>query len=413
MKVLIISSNVQQSNSVGKIATELSGFLNKNNVDTKIMYFSGDTEARNCIKIRPKIISSIVYRTTQFSRYTIVKTPYAINKIKKVIKEYKPDVIHLVQPLIRFIDNEGLFRVIGESNIPCVYSMIDENAYLGNCDNAYECEQFKKGCEYCKGENKEINKKVSKCWCWSKRGSIRVAHNKHKGYDLINKICFVAPEWVVERAKSSELLKNKKFYIVDEYVNNKDVYYPRNVKNSEILSKYKIDKTKIIILNVAKYSNPRKGIKYFIELAKMLENDDRYVFVNIGYDGPLENLPKNYIAVPFVSNQNELAKFYSLADLSMITSVSDTMPNTSLEALSCGTPVCGFNITGIPYVANEPLGIYVEPRNVEQLVDVVKSTTKKTIDISEECREYALDRYSPEVSGNKMLAIYKDMLGEK
>ncbi len=410
MKVLIISSNVKQSNSVGKIATELSTFLNKNSVDTKIMYFSGSIDNENCIRIRPQLVSSIVYRTTQFSRYTFVKTPYAISKIKKMIKEYEPDVIHLVQPLIRFIDNKELFKAIGETGIPCVYSMIDENAYLGNCDNAYECEQFKNGCQYCNGENKDINSNVSKCWRWNKYGSRRVARNKEEGYKYIENICFVAPEWVVERAKASHMLGKKEFCIIDEYVNNEKVYYPRIIENNIIIAKYGIDIKKIIIVNVARYSNPRKGIKYFIELAKMLENNEKFLFVNIGYDGPSEDLPTNYLAVPFVSNQDELADFYSIADLAMITSLSDTMPNTSLEALSCGTPVCGFDITGIPYVADEPLGIYVEPRNVKQLAEVVTKTTKKSKDISDRCREYALKRYSPEVSGNKMLALYNNML---
>ena len=132
--------------------------------------------------------------------------------------------------------------------------------------------------------------------------------------------------------------------------------------------------------------------------------------MNIGYDGPQDNLPSNYKAIPFVANQDELAEFYSLADLAMITSLSDTMPNTSLEALSCGSPVCGFNITGVPYVADEPLGIFVEPRNVDALFEVVKNTEKKTLDISRKCREYALRRYSPEVSGKRMLNIYKDMI---
>ena len=99
-----------------------------------------------------------------------------------------------------------------------------------------------------------------------------------------------------------------------------------------------------------------------------------------------------------------------MSDLAMITSLSDTMPNTSLEALSCGTPVCGFSITGIPYVADEPLGVFVEPRNVNQLADVVRKTAKKTDILSHQCREYALKRYSPIVSGNKMIEIYKEMI---
>ena len=61
-------------------------------------------------------------------------------------------------------------------------------------------------------------------------------------------------------------------------------------------------------------------------------------------------------------------------------------------------------------MADEPLRTFVEPRNVDALFEVVKKTEKKTLDISRKCREYALRRYSPEVSGKRMLNIYRDMI---
>ena len=41
----------------------------------------------------------------------------------------------------------------------------------------------------------------------------------------------------------------------------------------DLLKKYGIDISKKIILNVAKYSNPRKGVHFFVELAKRMENN--------------------------------------------------------------------------------------------------------------------------------------------
>lgn len=411
MKVLILSSNVEQSNSVGKIATELNSFLNKKNIQAKVVYLGGNYDLPYTVRLQPRLISSLHYRFTQITEYLFVRTPFLIHKLRKEIEQFKPDIIHLVQPLIRFIDNEQLFSMIGELDLPCVYSMIDENPYLGNCDNAYDCNQFMTSCELCNGKNRTINKSINKCWCWSKAGSSRVAKNKRKGYENIKNICFIAPEWVIKRASESALLKNKQFFVVDEYVNNIDVYYPR-VINNKLLLKFNIDLNKIIITNVAKYSNPRKGVDYFIKLARLMENDERFLFISIGFDGKKEIVPSNLVCIPFVSNQNELAEFYSIADLAMITSISDTMPNTSLEALSCGTPFCCFNITGIPYVAREPLGIFVEPKNVNALKSVVEKTSKKTVELSKKCREYALSRYSPEVITNKIVRIYNIMINK-
>ena len=96
-----------------------------------------------------------------------------------------------------------------------------------------------------------------------------------------------------------------------------------------------------------------------------------------------------------------------MADLYLISSSSDTMPNACLEALSCGTPVCGFNISGIPYVAEEPLGFFIEPYNIEHLAEKIKNIKKKDYEISQKCRNYAVTRFSTEVFIKKMLSVYE------
>ena len=208
------------------------------------------------------------------------------------------------------------------------------------------------------------------------------------------------------------MLKGRKFYEVDEYVNNEDIYYPRE-PDDKVLRQYGVDRSKILFLNVARYSNARKGIKYYIELARKFEADDRYQFIQIGYDGNGVGLPQNYVSLPFIKDQNITSMFYSIADLFIITSLADTMPNVCLEALSCGTPICGFNVSGIPYVAKGQLGVFVEPENVDELARIVGDTKKKSSDMVQKCREYAIARYSPSVYIKKMIKIYENEKNDK
>ena len=86
------------------------------------------------------------------------------------------------------------------------------------------------------------------------------------------------------------------------------------------------------------------------------------------------------------------------------------MPNSCLDALSCGIPVLGFDITGIPYVADEPLGVFVEPENTEELTEVILKTGKKSEEISSRCRAYALKRYSLDTYYDKQMEIYKELI---
>jgi len=45
-----------------------------------------------------------------------------------------------------------------------------------------------------------------------------------------------------------------------------------------------------------------------------------------------------------------MCQLYNSSDLFFIPSIQDNLPNTVLESLSCGTPVIGFDIGGIPEI---------------------------------------------------------------
>ena len=146
-----------------------------------------------------------------------------------------------------------------------------------------------------------------------------------------------------------------------------------------------------------------------MQLAWMFKEANEFQFVYIGMDIKGVMLPPNCIAKGFISIQEELAEYYSLADIFVCTSLADTMPNVCLDSLACGTPVIGFDNTGISYVAEEPLGVFVESGNVDALAKQVNKVQKKTQDVINACREYAISRYSPETYYQKMIQIYEEL----
>jgi glycosyltransferase involved in cell wall biosynthesis len=57
-----------------------------------------------------------------------------------------------------------------------------------------------------------------------------------------------------------------------------------------------------------------------------------------------------------------LHRWFNAADLSVLTSAREGMPNVVLESLACGTPVLATRVGGVPEVlVSEQLGILVEP----------------------------------------------------
>ena len=186
-----------------------------------------------------------------------------------------------------------------------------------------------------------------------------------------------------------------------------DYYHP--VETSSLKEKLGIAEDKIVLINVAMFSTTRKGVEYFIEAAKALENDQRFVFVNIGYDGPMNILPNNYIAVPYVEDQEQLREYYSMADAYICTSTMDALPNACVSAMSCGTPIVGFPVSGIPYLADEPVLHTLDRVGAEPITEYLKLTGKKTPELSDMCRKYAVDNYSFNDFADKLLNAALDL----
>ena len=70
---------------------------------------------------------------------------------------------------------------------------------------------------------------------------------------------------------------------------------------------------------------------------------------------PKDQLPSE-LTVKFLGNisgSERLSKNYSACDVFICPSRADNLPNTVLESLSCGVPVIGSDVGGIPDMINE------------------------------------------------------------
>lgn len=99
----------------------------------------------------------------------------------------------------------------------------------------------------------------------------------------------------------------------------------------------------------------RKGVEYMIKACKLLaekhpELKDQLGVVAFGNQSQqLQNmLPFKVYPLDFVSNEHQLVDIYNAVDLFVTSSLEENLPNTIMEAMSCGIPCVGFNVGGIP-----------------------------------------------------------------
>ena len=281
------------------------------------------------------------------------------------LKEYDPDVIHLHNIHGYYIHVPTLFNYLKMCNKKILWTLHDCWSFTGHC--AYfdfvECEKWKTGCFNC-----ELKHEYPPSILLDKSKENYLM--KKELFTGISNMTLITPsKWLADLVRES-YLKEYRVKVIHNQINY-DAFYPitSNLKEKNHI----LDKK--VVLGVASIWEKRKGLDDFIQLSQKL-NDD-YVIVLIGLNKKqLKSIPKNVIGIEHTSNVQELAQWYSCADVFLNLTYEDNYPTINLEAIACGTPVITYNTGGSPESAKY-YGMTVEKGNLEEVADIVNKEQYK------------------------------------
>jgi glycosyltransferase involved in cell wall biosynthesis len=116
----------------------------------------------------------------------------------------------------------------------------------------------------------------------------------------------------------------------------------------------------VILFGADSLANPRKGFAYLRAAARSYRqryNRDVTLVcfgeVPAGFDPQMDC---RLFLTGFLRDETLLAKLFSMADVYVIPSLEENLPNTAVEALSCGLPVVGFRGRNAEIVSQEVTG---------------------------------------------------------
>jgi glycosyltransferase involved in cell wall biosynthesis len=145
-----------------------------------------------------------------------------------------------------------------------------------------------------------------------------------------------------------------------------------------------------------------------------LENSEDYFFVIIGRGVSKEGLGSRFKMIDFLDDEAALSYVYSAADLFVIPSLQDNLPNTTIEALACGIPTIGSNVGGIPEVIRDGrTGLLVPPSDPTALRQAIVSLLAKPerrVSMAEQSRRLALQEYSLDVQTQSYQSLYQELI---
>lgn len=296
--------------------------------------------------------------------------------------------------------------VVAMKHKTIVWTLHDMNPFTGGCHYAGDCLKFKISCGACPqlGSSNEYDHSQE---IWTQ-----------KFYTNQNlKINIVTPSrWLGGCAKESALFRNCSLDIIPNGF-PMDVFRP--------YPKAPIRKTlnlpndaRVILFGADSVTNKRKGFAYLLEALNRFppKGDDEYILLTFGGLPKGTKIPSRYqvINTGKIADETQLAKIYSAADLFVIPSLEDNLPNTVVEAMACGLPVVGFNIGGVPdMIEHQHTGYLAKPKHTADLIQGINwvvSSYEKGVNFSQICRKKVEKAFSLDAQATAYSNLYNRLL---
>jgi len=295
-------------------------------------------------------------------------------------------------------------RQLGRFARPIVWTLHDQWPFTGGCHYSGECDRFTRACGRCPLLGERIDRDVSRL----------VIRAKERWWKKSN-ISIVCPsDWIAECAARSTLFRDRDIRVIR---NSVDLRTFKPVPSGRARALIGLESTRPTLLfgAMSATTDPRKGFDLLESTLRSLHSTLANVqVVVIGASGPGQT-SLDHRSIRYLGNlhdEAELALAYSAADVLVVPSRQDNLPNTVVESLACGTPVAAFHVGGIPeMVEHQRTGFLAEPFDTEQLARGISALLAhdRREQLSRDSRTRAEKLFEPQTVAASYNALYASL----
>lgn len=316
------------------------------------------------------------------------------------------DIIHLHWINHGFLSAKSLEKLFALGK-PIVFTMHDSFLFTGGCHVRYDCTAYLNSCGNCPAlKSPGLNDVSAKQW-------------QLKNTLLSNQtITIISPsKWLQQDAKNSSILQFKEVINIPNAIET-DIFKP--IDKTQARNKLGLPLDKFLMLSGFAPSayDGHKGADYLLKALQIFNSkiDDNtaelLIFGNKNNEMELGlTIPTFYSGV--INDDEKLALLYAAADVFLVPSLEDNLPNTVMESLACGTPVVAFSTGGIPeMIDHQQNGYLAKYKSVEDFSDGIfwiYNHPSKT-ELTKAAREKVLTNYTFELVAEKHIQLYKKLL---
>lgn len=311
------------------------------------------------------------------------------------------DVIHLHWVNQGMLSLKGIRKIL-TSGKPVVWTMHDIWPATAVCHYSRGCEQYHSQCNKCPllpGDS--LAKQV-----WNRKEQLL-------GRQRITYVC--CSNWLADEARKSALLKEQRIVSIPNAIDTR-LFRPLDKQQARQTMELPIDR-RIILFVSQRVTDPRKGISYFVEAVRRLVQQYPEMKENTGVailGGHAEEVASQ-LALPsyplgYVSDPQRIVSVYNAADVFVLPSLEDNLPNTLMEAMACGVPCVSFRVGGIPEMIDHQSNGYVaQPCDANDLAQGIHYVLAEADydGLCHECVKKVARCYSQQSVANRYIEEYQ------
>ncbi|TAE08495.1 MAG: glycosyltransferase [Bacteroidetes bacterium] len=227
------------------------------------------------------------------------------------------------------------------------------------------------------------------------------SENKHLSVVCLSK-------WLYEESINSDIFSHLPHYLIPNSLDT-DIFTTHDKQATR--KQFGLPEDKKIVLFVAdSVQDRRKGLFCLIDSMEYLEKKD----VFLATMGELSIVGEDIKSLGFIKEPETIAKAYNCADVFVVPSLEDNLPNTVMEAMACGVPVVAFKVGGIPdMIQDNENGLLVSPENSQELakkINYLLENEEVRTRLGQAGFQTVRERYTLTIQAENYINLYKKLL---
>ncbi|MCG8571196.1 MAG: glycosyltransferase, partial [Spirochaetes bacterium] len=360
-----------------------------------------------------EMINDIQNKWINLNRTDLTNSLFSLNYPGFDISELKTiresDIINM--HWVSYFQSPDSICKLLDTGKPLVWTLHDQWPFTGGCHYTSGCKGFEDNCINCPQ---------------LKNNQYQIAyHTLNRKIELFKNrnITIVTPsKWLANEARKSALFKDKRIEVIPNSLNT-NVFVPMDKKEAKRTIGLG-NKTITLLFGAQTTKEKRKGVHILvnaIEICKKnsffqnLVSEKKVRILCFGHAGDeLNQLDIPVSSLGFQGDEKRLSELYSAADIFILPSLEDNLPNTMLESMASGTPVIAFATGGMPdLIVNGQTGFLVEPFSAAALAQFILELMinhNLRNQMNNNCRKLILEKFQLKNQAENYIQLFKELL---